>query len=75
MFFFFFELNQFSHKKGMTGPAYMQKLASCCVDGNVNWNSEVLMADIDWFKKHRTEIMESIPSLSGKAKRKKVFLP
>jgi hypothetical protein len=48
----------------------MQKLATCCVDNNVDWSAEQLEADMAWFKKNRLQIMENIPSLTKGSKRK-----
>jgi hypothetical protein len=59
----------------MEVPPFVQKLAACCVDGNVDWNAEQLDADMAWFKKNRIQIMENIPSLTKGNKRKVIFCP
>jgi hypothetical protein len=56
-------------RAGMDTP-FMQKLAMCCVDNNVDWSAEQLEADMAWFKKNRLQIMENIPSLTKGSKRK-----
>lgn len=64
------EMIQPTANEGMDTP-FMQKLATCCVDNNVDWSAEQLEADMAWFKKNRLQIMENIPSLTKGSKRKK----
>jgi len=44
------------------------KLKKHCVDGNIDWDDLALEADIRWFHENRNDIMEKIPTLSGRNK-------
>jgi len=51
---------------------WAQKLSQHCVDGRIDFDELVLEQDMLWFRENRNQIMESIPSLSGRKPNVKV---